>query len=761
MVGTAIPSSSNEFLRKTGGAANEIWDKNNQTKHYWNSYQGRYDGVIRIPNGPSNDDAYIAKDIDGSIAYVIQVEHRSTARLDLVWDPNYSVSEPVGRLYYVSSHASVVEVDVFSYNSVTDAYVQIITDVQVSGLGHFSVGMPASIGVGSNGSIWVSLLDESGTHISRSIDGGATWSSSYGIIGSIDEGVVEVVSWNDGTDDRIGVISSPDNGTLSFHHIIETDDPTVAINWVSDPPLPPSPLKSNDQLNALSYNNDIYAITKTRLGSGTDPYIMLSKRTQAGIWSHHNVIDYNRSIAPSKPQICIDSTNNVIYCTIAEATGSGYKDVYMLDADLTDLDTWTPEVLVFQNSADDFRACYLPQSPVDSVSDMLLLADNGVDYDVWYNLITIAGAGGGSNITVNPGTVQPLVGLSLSVSSSVLVNVPVGVVAPISGLDVILTQGLAAQIDAYVYKPIIGQAITVISATNIAEEVGSAEPFVGQDVIVIQARDINIPIGSVEPLVGLSISVSNSIVINVGVGDVQPILGNQVIYSAAHNIEIPIGSIQQIVGRPVGVINGLATEIGGATIALLVGLSVTLDAPAIFTIGIGSVGPLNGLELIVEADKISTIEVAAIKPLTGLSVSVLNSLAINIGIGSIKPLGGLDVIIDNPINTVIIIGLGTVQRLIGRNIFLTGGVQPSMDIQINDSILAATIADDIEAGLISHFQANGAVSGDLQVAEYEFLIAQGSSGGDIADMWNQFHITLGMTGSESDRHLKYWNSLIV
>lgn len=81
--------------------------------------------------------------------------------------------------------------------------------------------------------------------------------------------------------------------------------------------------------------------------------------------------------------------------------------------------------------------------------------------------------------------------------------------------------------------------------------------------------------------------------------------------------------------------------------------------------------------------------------------------------------------------------------------------------QLNDAILAAvkaTGADQINDGLVRHYQANGAISNSLNDAEYEFLVANGATPAiHVQDMWKELlPAAVGFDGQLNDMLLPFW-----
>lgn len=58
--------------------------------------------------------------------------------------------------------------------------------------------------------------------------------------------------------------------------------------------------------------------------------------------------------------------------------------------------------------------------------------------------------------------------------------------------------------------------------------------------------------------------------------------------------------------------------------------------------------------------------------------------------------------------------------------------------QLNDSILATTGAASVSDGLMAFYLANGATSGSVRDAAYEFLVARGIPESSSSDMWRTF-----------------------
>lgn len=81
-------------------------------------------------------------------------------------------------------------------------------------------------------------------------------------------------------------------------------------------------------------------------------------------------------------------------------------------------------------------------------------------------------------------------------------------------------------------------------------------------------------------------------------------------------------------------------------------------------------------------------------------------------------------------------------------------------MSINDRILNRTGGPTINDGLLTYYQAGGAVSNDLNGAEREYLLAQGAVEAQLQDMWFEYLGSIGHSGSLDDRKYSYWGDII-
>ncbi len=78
--------------------------------------------------------------------------------------------------------------------------------------------------------------------------------------------------------------------------------------------------------------------------------------------------------------------------------------------------------------------------------------------------------------------------------------------------------------------------------------------------------------------------------------------------------------------------------------------------------------------------------------------------------------------------------------------------------QVNDNILLVTGGPSVTDGLLSYYQANGATSGSIKDAAYEFLLARGAADTSVIDMWTAFLTGVaGITpGTVRDMKAQWW-----
>ncbi len=86
------------------------------------------------------------------------------------------------------------------------------------------------------------------------------------------------------------------------------------------------------------------------------------------------------------------------------------------------------------------------------------------------------------------------------------------------------------------------------------------------------------------------------------------------------------------------------------------------------------------------------------------------------------------------------------------------GVLAEFDDVLNDLILIATGGPTVNEGLVSHYQANGATSSNLQQAEYEFLVAASAAPENINDMWFKLLTGAGYAGAMNDMLKEFWGA---
>ncbi len=77
----------------------------------------------------------------------------------------------------------------------------------------------------------------------------------------------------------------------------------------------------------------------------------------------------------------------------------------------------------------------------------------------------------------------------------------------------------------------------------------------------------------------------------------------------------------------------------------------------------------------------------------------------------------------------------------------------------NDCLNEITGPGQINELKLKHYRDNGAISNNLNDAEYEYLLAQGVSKKHISDMWHEFLKTKGFSGALNDMYPEYLCSI--
>ncbi len=404
-VGTLIAGSLTNFV--TGDSDDEMIGKG-YSSQWFNSHagtSGRWDAVIAHDDGVAAGDFFVCKDVKGIPVYTLELDDRTSSRPDIYWDDAARI------LYVASFHNVSCEYWELTYDDGTDTYSLSVGAERlgetITGIVRQQTGKIGALYLYSNGDVWVSILNNAGLHLNRRT--GGSWNGAILTLdAALDDGVVALTEFENGGTTNIYVISSEDESHASAEinaYFIDQDHvaPFVAGNWTEDPITIQGLLSTdaNDHIDIVfdKVTEIIYVVLKTGNALVGEPLIAVLKRTPAGVYTAHTVSTKTGSTATdrTRPAIALDGENDELYVASSKQD-TGDLPVFIVKADLADLDTWSAEELLFDLVGSEFNNVRAPQPNFNAtgVTDLLFIAPRGTppttnDDDLFHSLIDIAG----------------------------------------------------------------------------------------------------------------------------------------------------------------------------------------------------------------------------------------------------------------------------------------------------------------------------------------------------------------------------------
>lgn len=415
MAGTVISGSLTEL--GSGGGAEKRWTGKSHKNCWWNSWQSRWDGVLRYDESgalSTNGDNWIAKAINGSVSWTsLELDDRQSGRICIFWD------DAGKTLHAIGFHDTTCEYWEIDYNSGSDTYSftvgsagsgETVTGISRSADGTVNTG---SIYVVPNGDVWVALLTNSGLELNRRT--GGSWNgSTVNLDNTLDEGVVTLNHFVDSGTTYVYVFSTEDDAVTNSEwnaYYIDEDhaSPFTAGNWTEDTIVAQTEFSTDADNHCDSVRDsseNIYIVLKTGSAATGETLIGVLKRTSGGTYTSHEVYQKQASSADdrTRPVIALDATNSKLYVAYSKET-TGDLDAWYVTADLSDLDTWDSETDLFVIATRDFNNLRSPQQDFNATNTTNLLflaaqdaaAGTVFDDDIYYTLVTIAAVGGVTN----------------------------------------------------------------------------------------------------------------------------------------------------------------------------------------------------------------------------------------------------------------------------------------------------------------------------------------------------------------------------
>ncbi len=377
------------------------YGKPNQTRHWYHSRAGRWDGVVpRYDGWWDGSDHYVVTDLAGAATFTgIELEDRDFGRPDVFWD------DAAAMLYVLSSHPGRSEFWRLESDA-SGAYRLAVGDpgggVGVPGLTHPETPLggnsPASVYVDPGGTVWAAVMRERALLVQYSNDGGATWREQPVLLdGALGVGVTV---WSHFVTDgvvHVGLFAG-ENGVpghaSGFHYwsIRQGADPRDPANWRSDARRLPPPAgreQADDHVSAArDAAGNLYFAVKTESGAPEDPLIKLFRRTPGGAWEQFAVTETRDVPEQSRPSLVIDEDRRVlhVYTNGAEIVGDRRRVAGRFTAPLD-----APQALAgarFEPLLSAPQAVFTdvitPRHATGERSGTLVLAHNRTDDTVWF-----------------------------------------------------------------------------------------------------------------------------------------------------------------------------------------------------------------------------------------------------------------------------------------------------------------------------------------------------------------------------------------
>lgn len=240
-----------------------------------------------------------------------------------------------------------------------------------------------------DGDFWAFWTADSSVWVQRSDDEGETWFPAkrikkLNVFNALTDAVQVKISGNFSIGLGYAENSSSPASEYGFLHHKDGDPDSVWTDETASKLLPihPSATSSDNHINMLSHNGEVFMIVKTKGGSGSfTTKNALYHRVAAGTWSRYDILQGN---GWTRPVAGIDATNNVFY-TFGIREG-GTKVIEMKRVALGDYGSLltAPLDTLLCNHPDNFFDITMPMHPLTSASNLMLVAENDSKNQIWF-----------------------------------------------------------------------------------------------------------------------------------------------------------------------------------------------------------------------------------------------------------------------------------------------------------------------------------------------------------------------------------------
>ena len=244
-----------------------------------------------------------------------------------------------------------------------------------------------------NGRLWVCWIADSTVKAKQSSDGGKTWSATIGVKSKLKAltGITDAVAFAYSGSNYIGLGYAENTlkgSKFGFLRHKDSDNDTV---WTDESAGLPTltGVDSDDHISMLAHLNEIFLVIKTSGGGEGTVKNALYHRGTNGTWNLYPILIGN---GWTRPVMAIDATNDTLH-VFGIREGDPGKPVERKKVALGSYGSLVSAAIdtVFDYVANAFVDLSAPRSAVSGMTDLIMLASNSEQDNVWTQFIPIPG----------------------------------------------------------------------------------------------------------------------------------------------------------------------------------------------------------------------------------------------------------------------------------------------------------------------------------------------------------------------------------
>jgi hypothetical protein len=280
---------------------------------------------------------------------------------------------------------------------------------------------PSVVTRAKNGDLWVFGSRAGILFARRSTNGGQTWSPDIKVKTlNVSLAICDAVAFTSNGQNYVGVGYAEDTDPKGRFGFLMHKDGDLDNMWPDESAQIGLPLstQADDHINlAVSANQEIYMVVKTKPGGANAAGVNLYKRAANGGWSSFLVFKGSQE---TRPALAIDETNSELYIFTTLLNTPRYGR-YKKCAIGNEASLATAEVKnFFQNGQDDFYNVSPPPHRVNHCTGLMIAAENKNSAKIWYQMFPINGGDVPpatpvvvGNVTVTPTTASQTAAYSI------------------------------------------------------------------------------------------------------------------------------------------------------------------------------------------------------------------------------------------------------------------------------------------------------------------------------------------------------------